>query len=100
MTDIIRIDDHHAGIQGDLLLTTVSDLLAEGNRLLLASGGKWNVSLAGVGKVSSAGVALLLEWMRSAAAAGVVYTITDLPQHMQPIISISDLEPLFEPVLA
>lgn len=99
MAQLQRIDDQHAEVSGDLLLGTVTALLAEGDKLLAAAGSDWTVSLAAVDKVSSAGVALLLEWMRSAARRNVNLHVRDLPEHMRPIISVSDLESLFEPVL-
>ncbi|WP_430461390.1 STAS domain-containing protein [Thalassolituus sp. LLYu03] len=100
MAQIKHIDDHLAEVQGDLLLGTVTDLLTEGNNLLARAGGQWTVSLAGVGQVSSAGVALLLEWMRTASRLNVQLSIRDLPEHMKPIINISDLDGVFESVLA
>lgn len=98
-TTLTRIDGSRAEVHGDLLNDTVPAVLPEGSRLLAVAGDSWTVDLAGVGKVSSAGVAMLLEWMRVAAAAGVALHIANLPEHMRPIISVSDLEPLFEPLL-
>ena len=96
---IAPTDPQRAEVRGDLLNTTVVAVLEEGKRLLSNAGGQWTVSLAGVDKVSGAGVALLLEWMREADKQGATLRIADLPEHMKPIISISDLEPVFETVL-
>ncbi len=96
---IVRTDDQSAEVRGDLLNSTVVPVLEQGNKLLAAATGQWTVSLAAVDKVSSAGVALLLEWMREAEKRSVTLRIADLPEHMRPIISISDLDPLFDSVL-
>ncbi len=97
---ITRVDQNRAEIRGDLDNSTVPALLNEGSVLLQAAAGQWTLDLAAVDKVSSAGVAMLLEWMRQSDAAGISLRIENLPLHMKPIISISDLDPLFEPLLA
>lgn len=96
---LVRTDDQNAEVRGDLLNSTVVPVLEQGRALLAAAGGQWTVSLAGVDKVSSAGVALLLEWMREAEKRAVTLRVANLPEHMRPIISISDLDPVFDPVL-
>lgn len=88
-----------AELSGDLTHNTVVDVLPQGLALLQQAGNQWTVSLQGVGKVSSAGVALLLEWLREATALNKVLYIECLPEHMEPIIRISDLEPVFGPLL-
>ena len=55
--------------------------------------------MSGVGRVSSVGVALILEWLRAANAQNIELKIKNLPQHMRPIIDISDLQPVIEPLL-
>lgn len=86
-------------LSGDLTHKTVVDVLPQGLALLQQAGDEWTVSLQGVGQVSSAGVALLLEWLRAATALNKALYIECLPQHMEPIIRISDLEPVFSPLL-
>ena len=46
------------------------------------------------------GVALVLEWLRAAETSGCQLSILNLPEHMRPIIDISDLDPLFAPLIA
>lgn len=88
-----------ACLSGDLINDTVVTVIEPGKNLLQKAGDRWTVDMAGVDRVSSAGVALLLEWLRAANAAKVEFKIVNLPEHMRPIIEISDLEPLFESVL-
>lgn len=88
-----------AQLSGDLTHKTVVDVLPQGLALLQQAGDEWTVSLQGVGQVSSAGVALLLEWLRAATALNKALYIECLPEHMEPIIRISDLEPVFSPLL-
>lgn len=86
-------------LSGDLTAATVSAVLPQGLVLLAEAGEHWTLDMSAVGKVSSAGVALLLEWLRAASAAGTALHIEHLPRHMMPIIRISDLQPLFAPLL-
>lgn len=88
-----------ACLSGDLLNSTVVAVSEPGKNLLQKAGHCWTLDMANVERVSSAGVALLLEWLRAANAANVEFKIVNLPQGMLPIIDISDLSPLFEPIL-
>lgn len=88
-----------AELSGALNHRTVADVLPQGLALLEQAGSTWTVSLAGVEQVSSAGVALLLEWLRAATQQNKTLCIEHLPEHMEPIIRISDLEPVFAPLL-
>lgn len=95
-----RLDDDKAALSGDLLNTTVVSVIDEGKQLLKAAGDVWSLDMAQVERVSSAGVALLLEWLRTANQAGKTLKIDNLPEHIQPIISVSDLNQVFDPLLA
>ncbi len=53
------------------------------------------VDLGAVEYSSSAGVALLLDWLRAAAAAGKQLAFANLPEQMASIIRVSGLETLF-----
>src|SRR5690606_18284481 len=88
-----------AQLSADLTHQTVVDGLPQGLALLQQAGGDWTVKLQEVGRVSSVGVALLLEWLRAATALNKALYIECLPEHMEPIIRISDLEPVFGPWL-
>lgn len=93
-------DDNRAQLSGDLLNTTVVAVVEAGKQQIAQAGSRWTLDMSGVERVSSAGVALLLEWLRAAQQHKVELKIENLPGHMQPILEISDLEPLFEPLLA
>lgn len=88
-----------AELSGDLNHRTVAGVLPDALALLAQAGEHWTISLSGVQQVSGAGVALLLELLRAALAQNKMLHIDDLPTHMQPIIRISDLEPVFGPLL-
>ncbi|MAD45631.1 MAG: anti-anti-sigma factor [Oceanospirillaceae bacterium] len=99
MAELKCIDEQTAELSGDLLHGTVTDVIVPGRELITAAGSQWTVDMQGVGQVSSSGVALVLEWLRAAETANCTLRIRHLPDHMRPIIDISDLEPLFAPLL-
>jgi|AZIK01.1.fsa_nt_gi phospholipid transport system transporter-binding protein len=92
--------NQRAYLNGDLNSATVTALARQGTELIRNSGGKWSLDMSAVEHASSAGVALLLEWMRVADASGVALTIEHLPDHMRPILAVSDLDDVFKPLLA
>lgn len=49
------------------------------------------VDLANVGRADSAGLALLVEWLRAAHAAGRPLTFAHVPRKLQTLIEVSDL---------
>jgi phospholipid transport system transporter-binding protein len=98
MIRLQRISDQQARLSGDLLADTIMQVLAEGNELIAHASGEWELDMGSVEKVSSVGVALLLDWMRSAQKAGVALKIRQLPEHLLPIIRVSDLDDLFAEV--
>lgn len=100
MAELIRVDDHRAELSGELLFDTVVPLMKEGRYMMAASKGQWCVDMARVSRVSSVGVALLLDWIRLASESDVEFKIEAMPSHLEPIISISDLDELFAPFLA
>lgn len=100
MAELKRIDEHTAELSGDLLHSTVTAVIAPGKKLISAAGDRWTVDMQGVTRVSSSGVALVLEWLRAAETSGCQLSIRNLPEHMRPIIDISDLDPLFVPLIA
>ncbi len=53
-----------------------------------------HVDLGAVEYSSSAGVALLLDWLRVASAAGKRLAFTNLPEQMASIVHVSGLETL------
>lgn len=89
-----------ATLSGDLLNNTVVDVIEPGKHLLSKAGARWTVDMSEVGRVSSVGVALILEWLRAANSQNIEFRICNLPDHMRPIIDISDLQPVIEPLLS
>jgi phospholipid transport system transporter-binding protein len=94
-----KIDNQNAELSGDLTSDTVVSLLAEGRKLIDLADQRWTLEMAGVGKVSSAAVALLLDWIRYAQGKQVEIGFRSVPGHMLPIVEVSDLEPLFDPLV-
>lgn len=88
-----------ACLEGDLNARTVMPLLHAGLQLLAQAPQQWTVDMSAVRGVSSAAVALLLEWIKAAQAQQKALHLQNLPETLQPIINISDLAPLFAPLL-
>jgi phospholipid transport system transporter-binding protein len=97
--ELRMISASSASLSGDLLNSTAVGVIEPGKHLLSKAGSEWTVDMSGVGRVSSVGVALILEWLRAANAQNIELKIKNLPQHMRPIIDISDLQPVIEPLL-
>lgn len=79
-------------VRGDLTFATVLDALARSRPLLGTAAGDLCIDLAGVARADSAGIALLLEWMRMAAAAGRTVRFCGMPAQMHAIARVSDLD--------
>jgi len=99
MADLISIDANQATLSGDLSFDSVPPLMLKGRQLMAASGGEWCVDMAQVTRASSVGIALLLDWVRYANQEGIDFRIQAMPELLQPIINISDLDALFAPLL-
>lgn len=97
--ELRMIHPSSASLSGDLLNNTVTDVVESGKHLLEKAGDCWTVNMSDVERVSSAGVALILEWLRHANSNNITLKIQNLPDHMKSIIDISDLQPVFEPLL-
>lgn len=80
-------------LRGALTFATVPALVGEGERVL-AGGGEWRIDLAGVTQADSAGLALLMRWLRRAAAQGARLRYEHMPAQMQAIAHASGLEAL------
>ena len=98
--ELRNTDANRAQLLGDLLNTTVVAVVDAGKQQITQADSRWTLDMSGVERVSSAGVALILEWLRTAQQNNIELRIENLPPHMRPILEISDLEPLFEPLLA
>ncbi|QKT04950.1 STAS domain-containing protein [Ectothiorhodospiraceae bacterium 2226] len=80
-------------VTGALAFDTVPALL-QASEPVLSGAGPWRIDLAGVAQADSAGLALLLRWMRRAAAAGTRARYENMPPQMRAIAAASGLEEL------
>ena len=77
---------------GDLNDRTVIALLDEGSSFLQQCAGQCMFDLSGVTYSNSVGIALLLAWTREARILGKQITFCCMPEYMQALLEISDLE--------
>lgn len=96
---IQSIDETSAMLSGDLTLHQVGQLLEQGAALIKRAPQCWQVDMLEVQQVSSAGAALLIEWLKICQQQGKQFSIKNFPKSLQPILSISDLQPIFTPLL-
>ncbi len=80
-------------VQGELNLALVSTLWEESRHLFRQQLPR-RIDLAGVTRCDSAGVALLVEWLRLARAAGRDLQFTQVTPQMLAIIKVTDLDTL------
>ncbi len=85
-------------VVGALNLVTVGDLLSVGGNAI-ARGDAALVDLSGVGHSDSAGLALLIEWLSVAHAAGKTLRYENMPTQLQQLARLSELEGLLLPEL-
>lgn len=78
-------------LSGALTFDTVPELLAR-SRKLLPFDRALEIDLAGVDRIDSAGLALLIEWMRLAAARGQVVVFQQAPAQMRDLARVSGLD--------
>ena len=79
-------------LAGDLTFAHVAALYE--NAALEFTGEHIEIDLAQVRHADSAGLALLLEWLRKARAAGCDIEYLHIPLQLQSLIDVSDLEHL------
>lgn len=96
---IRQLDQHSAMLSGSLTLHNAKQLLEQGAALLKQAPDHWLLDMAEVQQVSSAGAALLIEWLKQSQQQNKQFSIKNFPQQLQPILAISDLEPIFAPLL-
>ncbi len=80
-------------IEGDLTLNTVTDVMAQAEPLF-ASAAEIIVDLANVKHSDSAGLAILIEWMRVAAAMNKDIVFQHVPKQMMAIAETTGLDAL------
>ncbi|MGA2776261.1 MAG: STAS domain-containing protein [Steroidobacteraceae bacterium] len=82
-----------AAINGALDFASVGPLLTVGTEAIEAGHAAF-IDLAGVTKSDSAGLALLLEWMSVARAAKRALRYENVPQQLQQLARLSEVEEL------
>ncbi|MBD3619828.1 MAG: STAS domain-containing protein [Chromatiales bacterium] len=75
---------------GSLTVESVPALLAASTGMLGA--GQAEIDCAGIEHADSAAVALMLEWLRQAEAAGGQVVFRDMPERLRAIVALSDLD--------
>jgi phospholipid transport system transporter-binding protein len=86
-----ELDGERVAVKGALDFGTVGALLA-GGTAAIAAGRATFIDLAGV--THSAGLALLLEWMSVARAAKRALRFENVPQQLQQLARLSEVEEL------
>jgi len=86
-----------ARVVGSLHFTTVSALLTAGVEAI-NGGGAAVIDLGGVVASDSAGLALLIEWLSIAKAAGRGLRFENIPTQLQQLARLSEVEELLAPV--
>jgi phospholipid transport system transporter-binding protein len=93
----------HYRLELPLRFATVLEARARGLAILHAAGagaGDITFDLQGVGEADSAGLALLVDWLASARAAGRTLRYAQVPGQLRALAKLSDVEPLLEKGLA
>jgi phospholipid transport system transporter-binding protein len=90
------LDGDRSRVTGSLHFTTVSTLLPEGVGAINA-GRAAVIDLAGVGASDSSGLALLIEWLSVAKAAGRTLRYENIPSQLQQLARLSEVEELLVP---
>jgi len=83
---MITAADGRLRVAGPLTIDTITAVLAESEPLFTAP--ETVVDLAAVTDVDSAGVSLLLQWQRSARAAGRTITVVNLPANLKSLAEL------------
>ncbi len=90
----VTLTDGVLKVVGDIDFHTVVGLRTTGEALIQQQEGELTVDLSGVGSVNTAAMALLLFWQRTASVQGVQLQYSHVPQPLQAISQMSDLEQL------
>ncbi len=86
-------DGGRAKVNGVLHFTTVTDLLKVGSEAI-ADGRAAVIDLSGVKDSDSSGLALLIEWLSVARAAGKSLRYESIPTQLHQLALLSDVEEL------
>jgi phospholipid transport system transporter-binding protein len=93
MTTLQAQPDGHAALSGPLNFDTVGALLDQGNALI-GEGRVTQIDLSGVTASDSAGLALMIEWLSVARAAGKQLRFEHIPLQLQQLARLSEVEEL------
>jgi phospholipid transport system transporter-binding protein len=86
-----------SSVVGALDFATVGALLDSGAEALRQSTAETVIDLKSVSHSDSAGLALLIEWMSLARAAGKTLRYTNMPSQVQQLARLSEVEDLLTP---
>lgn len=81
-------------LRGTLGFSTAGAVLKCSERLFAGVSGPLEIDLSGVSQTDSAGLALLIEWLSRAARAPRTMKFLNVPEQLQAIARISELENL------
>jgi len=90
------LEGARARVVGALHFSTVSSLLSDGVQAI-ESGRAAVIDLAGVTTSDSAGLALLIEWLSLAKAAGKDLRYENIPTQLHQLARLSEVEELLVP---
>ena len=89
--ELSDLGDGRFALRGDVSFRTAEAILRSSDRLFKGKS-DLELDLTDVSQTDSAGLALLLEWMRKAAATGCEIRFANIPEKMQAIAIASDLD--------
>lgn len=94
MITLKQVDAKNWQLKGDLTVASINDVLKTGIKALnkLEAGASVTLDCAGLEKVDSASVALLVDWLRRAKQRKINLSFAKIPERMQRIIQLSNLE--------
>ena len=90
-TELEKIDATHYALKGELTMHNVPQVARETAPLLESMAGEVRINLAGVVRADSAGLALLVDWLRTAAARQFTLHFENLPDQLMQIARVSEL---------
>lgn len=90
----VSIEAGRVAVNGPMTFDTVGELFGL-PASWQAAGKALVIDLAGVARADSAGLALMLEWLRQARAAGLSLDFVNIPDGLQDLLRVVGLKPLF-----
>jgi phospholipid transport system transporter-binding protein len=87
-------------LSGAVTVANAASLQRQGLSAFGGEHGQFTVDLAAVAPIDSAGLALLVDWLAAAHAAGAQLRYLHLPAPARTLARLSDVESLLDPALA